>query len=165
MAADEHGHIHICSSSLLKPPSIPPCVPIPSYRCPHKNHASWFWLAHSRGDRSQLAVVLISHNALQPMAPAAPAATTININEPSPDEYASNGNSGGVQVNKSSSPIRGGRWQATPRGGNPGRKWQLRTSKRWDFNRFVSPSSNLRQGLVLVDLNMFIYSCCKLCKV
>lgn len=36
-------------------------------------------------------MVLISHNALQPLAPTAPAATAININEPVPDEYASGG--------------------------------------------------------------------------
>lgn len=46
-------------------------------------------------------MVLISHNALQPLAPTAPAAASINIDEPLADEYAGGGESGGVQVRKS----------------------------------------------------------------
>lgn len=51
-------------------------------------------------------VVLISHNALQPLAPTAPTAASINIDEPLADEYAGGGESGSVQVRKSSPPIR-----------------------------------------------------------
>lgn len=67
-------------------------------------------------------MVLISHNALQPLAPTAPTAASINIDEPLADEYAGGGESGDVQVRKSSPPIRGGRQRSTPRGGGGGRQ-------------------------------------------
>lgn len=51
--------------------SVSSCIRPQSYRCPHKYYPSWFWLAHSRGGGSQLVMVLISHNALQPLAPTA----------------------------------------------------------------------------------------------
>lgn len=93
-------------------------------------------------------MVLISHNALQPLAPTAPAAASININKPVSDEYAGGGESDGVQVKKSCPPIRGGRRRSTPRGGRHGRKWQLRTSntapRKCDGNCFTFSWSRLR---------------------
>lgn len=71
-----HTYIDVHSSPLPRSRHVSSCIPIWSYRCPHKYHPSWFWLAHSRGGRSQLVMVLISHNALQPLAPTAPAASS-----------------------------------------------------------------------------------------
>jgi len=70
----------------------------------------------------------ISHNALQPLGTHCACSQLINIHEPS-DEYANGGESGGVQVNNHSSPIRGRRMHSTSRGGRRGRKWHLRASK------------------------------------
>lgn len=80
-------HTHIHSSSLPRSLSISSCIHIRSYRCPQKYHPSWFWLTHSRGGGSQLVMVLISHNALQPLGTHCARSKLINIHEPS-DEYA-----------------------------------------------------------------------------
>lgn len=67
MYAHTHTNAHTHSSSLPRSLSISSCIHIWSYRCPQKYHPSWFWLTRSRGGGSQLVMVLISHNALQPL--------------------------------------------------------------------------------------------------
>lgn len=80
-------HTRIHSSSLPQSLSVSSCIHIRSYRCPQKYNSSWFWLTHSRGGGSQLVMVLISHNALQPLGTHCARSQLINIHEPS-DEYA-----------------------------------------------------------------------------
>lgn len=130
---------HIHSSTLPRSHSISSCIPIRSYRCPHKYHPSWFWLAHSRGGGSRLVMVLISHNALQPLAPTAPAASSSIFMRFLMNMQMKE--SGGVQVNNCSSPIRGCCVHLTPRGERQVRKWHLRTLKatqhEYDFNECI----------------------------
>lgn len=82
-----HKHAHpLFMLSLGLPPSLHAYI-FGATGAPKVYHPSWFWLTDSRGSGSQLVMVLISHNALQPLGTHCARSQLINIHEPS-DEYA-----------------------------------------------------------------------------